>query len=105
MTILEAWNTQGSIKGVVKLTGFSNDKVIKELSTMGIIINNTHREIIEHYNNGLSVEEIADRLKLSTKVIGRYLPRTRPLYNVNPSENALRIKECRRRKEYAESLE
>jgi predicted DNA-binding protein YlxM (UPF0122 family) len=99
MTILEAWNLQGSIKGVSKLTGYSNDKIIKELSTLGIVINDTHKDIMELYNKDLSVIEIANRLKISPKVVRRYLPRVRPEYNVNPSKNALAIKKYRQKKQ------
>lgn len=105
MTILEAWNANGTIKSTAKEMHMSWQRVVKELSTAGIIINQTHQDIMDLYNKQMTAEQIAKHLDMSVSTVKSYLPRTRPLYNVNPSENALRIKECRRRKERAESLE
>lgn len=95
MTILEAWNANGTIKSTAKETGGSWQRVVKELSTAGVIINQTHQDIIDLYNKQVSAEQIAKTLDMSVKTVKSYLPRVRPEYNVNPSKNALAIKKHR----------
>lgn len=95
--ILLSWNEHGSIKGVANDLGCSWMKVVKVLSSEGIIINETHEQILECYSTGMKAEQIAERLKLSMATVMAYLPRTRPVYNEDLSANALRIKKCRER--------
>lgn len=98
LTILEAWNREGTIKGTARQSGTSVDKVSKELSSLGVIINDTHKEIMELYKQKMPIDEISNKLKISPRVVARYLPRVRPEYNVDQSENALKIKKCREKK-------
>lgn len=48
---------------------------------------------------GKTLEEIIKITGFSRKTIQAYIPRKRPVYNENLSENALRIKEYRAKKE------
>ena len=95
--ILRTWNENKSIKAVSKSLNISYQKVLKSLSSNGIIINNTHQKIMDYYNQGKSIQEISEIMKMNIKVIQSYLPRVRPIYNVNQSQNALRIKKFRQK--------
>ena len=95
--ILRTWNENKSIKAVSKSLNISYQKVLKSLSSNGIIINNTHQKIMDYYNQGKSIQEISEIMKMNIKVIQSYLPRVRPIYNVNQSQNALRIQKFRQK--------
>ena len=96
--ILKSWKRYGTVKSVSVNLGISYNKVIKALATKGIIINPTHKKILDFYNQGKTTAEIANLLKMNEKVVKAYIPRTRPQYNVNQSENALKIKNWRESK-------
>ena len=74
--ILSAFEEKQSITGVHKITGYNWQQIAKVLSTYGIVANDTHAETTVH----------------------AYLPRVRPAYNENISENAKRIKKYRQNK-------
>ena len=54
--------------------------------------------ILDMHDTGMSAQEIARQLSLNVKTVQAYLPRVRPVYGENKSENAKRIKEWRDRK-------
>lgn len=96
--ILLAWEETLSIKSVEAKTGISWNKIVKTLSSEGIIINDTHKKILEHYKDNKTPEQISNLMKISIKTVKSYLPRVRPIYNENLSVNALRIIKCRKQK-------
>lgn len=96
--IIDVYEAFGSIKKTSSETGYSWNKVVKTLSTHGYILSETHAEILDKYENGMSVDKIALQLGLNEKTVQAYIPRIRPLYNEEQSENALRIKKCRENK-------
>ena len=93
--ILKAFNKYGSVKGAVEETGCSWNRVVKSLSSSGIIINETHGMILDMHDTGMTAQEIARQLSLNVKTVQAYLPRTRPMYGENRSKNAIKIKEWR----------
>lgn len=93
--ILDAYKLKKSIKATAAQTGYSWNRIVKSLSSNGIILNDTHQKIIDLYNRKVPVYDIASQLKISIKTVESYLPRMRPIYNENPSTNAMRIKKCR----------
>ena len=96
--ILQEYKNEQSIKVISLKTGYSWNKIVKTLSSNGIILNEKHDIILELYNKGINVKTIAKLLNLSTRTVKAYLPRTRPIYNENISENAKRIKKTRIKK-------
>lgn len=96
-------HSQGySVKRISKELNVYWGRVAKILSTNGIIINDTHRKILELRKSGMPVNKIADVLNISPKTVDRYLPAVRPIYKVNRSDNAIRISLCRKRKKERE---
>ena len=93
--ILNEYKKSESIKATAQNTGCSWNRVVKVLSSNGILINNTHRRILELHEEGFPTKEIAKKLGMNEKTIKSYLPRQRPYYGVDMSENAKRIKKCR----------
>ena len=75
------WNEDGTCEAIVKT-----------LSSEGIIINKTHALILEMYRKNISPDNIAKEIGCSKRTVMAYIPRKRPVYNENQSENALRIK-------------
>ena len=97
-------HSQGySVKRISKELNMYWGRVSKILSTNGIIINETHRKILELRKDGVPVDKIADILNISKKTVDRYLPAVRPTYKINRSENAIRILLCRERKRMKEN--
>lgn len=96
--ILKIFNKTQSIRATVKETGCSWNRVVKILSSNGsIIINDTHALILQMHNEGKTIDEIAKQTGHSKRTVQAYLPAVRPYYNLNPSENAIRIKRCRKK--------
>lgn len=93
--ILESYKILQSVKGTAKDTGYSWNRVVKALSSNGYILSETHAEIFNKFNAGKSADEIAKEMSLSPKTVQAYLPRQRPVYNEEMSENALRIRKSR----------
>mgnify|MGYP002707078348 CR=1 FL=1 len=96
--IISAYERLGSVKKAASESGYSWNKVVKTLSTHGYVLSETHAEILRKYENGMNIPEIASQAGLNEKTVQSYIPRTRPLYNEEQSENAIRIKKCRERK-------
>lgn len=89
----------GSIKGTARQLGISWNRVVKVLSSEGYILNDKHEQIIILHNQGLSMQEIADKVKLSVKTVQSYIPAQRPYYKYNQSKNAKKIAQWRANKE------
>lgn len=97
--ILAAYEINQSVTGIHKITGYTWQKVAKTLSTEGIIVNDNQARILNLYDKGMTIEEISKATGFAKSTVQSYLPRRRPIYNENPSENALRIKKCREKKQ------
>lgn len=50
--ILSYWNSIKSVRGVAIKLGISWQRVIKSLSSLGIITNNTHAKITQYHKKG-----------------------------------------------------
>lgn len=96
--IYDAFRSTGSVRETAKEIGCSWNRVVKSLASSGVIISDTHVMILDMHDAGMSVQEIARQLSLNTKTVQTYLPRVRPVYGENKSENAKRIKEWRDKK-------
>ena len=96
--IYDAFRSTGSITKVSKEIGCSWNRVVKSLASSGVVISDTHSMILDMHDTGMSAQEIARQLSLNVKTVQAYLPRVRPVYGENKSENAKRIKEWRDRK-------
>ena len=97
--ICHTYDKIGSIKGTAKQLGISWNRVVKVLSSEGYILNDKHEQIIMLHNQGLSIQEIADKVKLSVKTVQSYVPAKRPFYKYNQSKNAQKIARWRANKE------
>ena len=84
--ILSYWDSIKSVRGVAIKLGISWQRVIKSLSSLGIITNNTHAKITQYYKEGKSANEIADIMNMNVNVVKAYLPCNRPQYKVNQSK-------------------
>lgn len=93
--ILSAYDKTHSIKGIEKETHYSWNKIVKTLSSEGIVINENHALILSLYEKGRTIDEIAKYTGLSERTVQSYLPRIRPIYNENQSNNAKFIKKWR----------
>lgn len=98
-TIINTYDSLQSVRATSKNTGYSWNKVVKTLSSNGYVLSETHAEIMNKYENGRSVEEIAKEIGINVKTVQAYIPRKRPVYNEDMSDNALKIKKCRERKQ------
>ena len=97
--IVQAYNTEGSIKKVAALFRISEQKVRKVLIAAGEYESDMSVQIKDLYEQGFSVEDIADKLGISKSAVSGYLPYSKGLYlGENPSKNALKIRKCRANK-------
>lgn len=94
--IIKYFNSTGSVRETASICECSQHRVMKTLSSNGIIINNTHEKILNLYNEGMSAQEIAKEIDRNVKTIQAYLPRTRDcIYGECSSRNAKNIKRHR----------
>lgn len=93
--ILKSFGKTGSIRETAQEVGCSWNRVVKSLSSSGIVINDTHSMILRLLDAGMSAQDIAHQLSLNVKTVEAYLPRVRPVYGENRSKNAIKINEWR----------
>lgn len=93
--IISAWYLHHSVNRIAKDYNISWNRVVKTLSSNGIVCNETHRLILDLYNKGFDAKLIAKLLPISEKTVEAYLPRSRPVYGENLSRNAINIRKCR----------
>lgn len=96
--ILKAFNKSSSVKGTAEEIGCSWNRVIKSLSSSGIVINDTHEIVLDLYESGMTPDQIAKQVGINIKTVQAYLPRTRPVYGEGRSKNAEKIKKWRGKK-------
>lgn len=96
--ILDAFNNVGSVRGAAEKTGYSWNRVVKSLSSSGIVINDTHEIILDLCESGMTPDQIAKQVGISIKTVQAYLPRVRPVYGENRSKNAIKINEWRNKR-------
>lgn len=85
--ILKTFNEMPSIKTIAKKVGCSWNRVVKVLSSNGIIINDTHKVIMKLHDEGKTVGEITKQIGYGIKTVQVYIPTVRSYYNVDLSEN------------------
>lgn len=93
--VLKYYNETQSIRGTAKGAKCSWPRVVKILASNGVVINDMHKLILKMYDEEKTIDEIAKQMGRSPRTIQAYLPAVRPIYGVNPSVNAQRIKKCR----------
>ena len=96
--ILRDYSMLNSVNAVVLKTGYSWQKVVKTLSTNGVVLNDLHSKILEMIDSGKSVEEIGKTLNIAQSTVRAYSPRVRPVYGENLSDNAKSIRKYREKK-------
>ncbi len=96
--VLNTYKKTQSIRQTAMETGCSWQRVVKILSSNGIVVSESHDIILKMHEKGKSPGEIATQIGYSEKVVKAYLPKKRPYYGVDISENAKRIKRCRKNK-------
>lgn len=97
--IIRAYGTEGSIKKVAALFRISEQKVRKILIDAGEYESDRAGEVKDLYEQGFSVEDIADKLGVSKSTVSGYLPYSKGLYlSETPSSNAIKIRKCRAKK-------
>ena len=100
--VVDAYRSLGSVVEVVKSVGLSEVKVRRILITEGLWSSRTSRQIASLLDEGLTTQEIADRLHTSVKAVEAYLPYRRGVYDEEDrSIAAIRSEEYRRRNEAA----
>ena len=87
-----------SVTAINNQTGISFHRIRKILTANGIVINAVHKTILELHQDGMPSKDIALIVGLSESVVQSYLPPLKPLYGINPSYNAIKIKRCRTKK-------
>lgn len=94
--IIRSYNIEGSIKKVAALFRISEQKVRKILIDADLYESDMSVQVKDLYEQGFSVENIADKLKVSKGTVSGYLPYTKGGYLSDaPSKNALRIRKYR----------
>ena len=78
--IRTAFLSTGSINGAIEKTGYNKYKVRRVLLTLGLWESRRSREIKALIDEGLSKEEICERLHLSMKGLESYMPYQRGAY-------------------------
>ena len=71
---VESYNRHRNIKKVSNELGYSESKIRKLLVTAGVNFSPKHFIIKELFDDGYTVKEIAEKLKISKKVVNDYVP-------------------------------
>jgi DNA-binding CsgD family transcriptional regulator len=103
--IVNTFKETNSVRKTARDNYCSWNRVVKILSTNGVIVNNTHEIILQLYGKGMNAEKIAKQTGYNIKTVKAYLPSTRPYYGVDQSANAKRIAKCRERKRETDARE
>lgn len=69
-----------NVSAVARRFGLDPQRVIKILSSEGIVINMRHKRILDLRAAGSSVEDIAKWLHISPRTVQKYLPAEKPYY-------------------------
>lgn len=102
--VIRLYNEGEGLKIIAARLNISQQKARKILVTAGLYDSDHAREIAALSKQGLTVAEIAERLKTSVKVINSYIPYKKGMYNAEyQTINALRIKKCRNAKKEEET--
>ncbi|BAL84751.1 hypothetical protein SELR_pSRC401000 (plasmid) [Selenomonas ruminantium subsp. lactilytica TAM6421] len=97
--IVREYKASESIKEVARKSGLSFGKVRKILITEGAVRYERTDELTKLMQQGLSIEQAAERLGISTKLANNYIPYSKGEYRSDsPTLNALRIRKCLERK-------
>ena len=98
--IIRAYSVENSIKKVAALFRISEQKVRKILIDADLYESDMSVQVKDLYEQGFSVEDIADKLGVSKSAVSGYLPYTKCVYlDENPSKNALRVRKYRAKNE------
>lgn len=104
--VIDSYTINQSILETAKATGISTVKVRKILITEGLWQSNTSIKIGELLSQGMTTEEIADRLYMSVKNVQAYMPYERGLYGSGElSKDAIRSDKYRKRMKMAASMQ
>ena len=87
--IKEVFLRTHSIDETVEETGINEYKVRRALITLGLWESRRSSEIVALKDQGLTTEEIADKLCLSVKGVESYLPYTRGAYLETITQNSI----------------
>lgn len=99
-SIIESFKNTNKIRATAKETGCSWNRVVKVLASNGIVVNDIHAQILELHNKGMNPSQISKIVGRNIKTVKSYLPKVRPYYGIEQSENARRIIKCRESKKH-----
>ena len=97
MDIVSEYGACRSITKIAKKLGVSEERVRRTLITEGLWTSRAARPIVELYQEGKTVQEIAGILMLSEKTVQSYVPYSRGMYGGERSDTAQRSGEYRKR--------
>lgn len=75
---------------------------MKALSSEGIIVNDTHAQIMKLHEEGRTLNQIARYMGISERTVECYLPRVRGVYGESQTRNAKYLREWKKRKKIEE---
>ncbi len=93
--ILEVYEETQSVNATLKECKCSWNRVVKILSSNGVIVNDIHSTIMGLHEKGLNAKEISEQTGYNIKTVQAYLPAVRPIYKYHQSENARKIAQIR----------
>lgn len=97
--VISDYKTNKSIKSAARAAGISENKARKILINAGLLHYDRTDALLKLMQGGDTLEQAAEKLKISVKVAHNYLPYVKGEYNSeSPTLNALRIKKCREHK-------
>ena len=97
--IISEYERTGSLKETSRITGISPQSVRRILLNPGKWSSPRAEKINMLYEQGLSIDQIAEQLGLRKNTVSAYLPWTKGSFLIKPpTENALKIRAYRKRK-------
>lgn len=86
-----------TVNKIQKKSGYSVSKIRKILITNNLYKDSLYDVIKNYLEQGKNIDDIAELLGVSKKVVNSYMPYVKCIYNYNLSDNAKRIKKYKER--------
>lgn len=96
--MIRLYNEKHSIAAVAREFGIRPQRLIKILSSEGVIINRRHQRILELHRSGVSIREISRWLHISPQTVQNYLPEKKQTY-VYKLKKYMSVHDCKFPKE------
>lgn len=98
--ILSTYKSTDSIKQTARVLKLSHQTVRRVLLEEGLYTSDTSERVLHLADSGMSIQQISQEIGIGEKAVSAYLPyRRRPYFELGKTENAIKIRAWREKKQ------